>query len=72
MTLYLYDETADTFKQLPDMPVDLPHQIQRANQALQEVDTGPSCSKRTCVFPTQHEESMRLSDWMRKANAGTH
>ena len=44
LTVYVYDQVAETFRQLPDMPADLPHQILRANEALQEIDAGKCCA----------------------------
>ena len=44
LTVYVYDQLAETFKQLPDMPADLPHQVLHANEALQEINAGKCCT----------------------------
>lgn len=46
LSVYVYDTAAETFKHLPDMPADLPNQILRANEALQEINAGKCCA--TC------------------------
>lgn len=42
LVVYVYDTNGDTFKQLPDMPSGIPHQILTAKQALQSIDQGHS------------------------------
>ncbi|KAL3147625.1 hypothetical protein ABBQ38_014675 [Trebouxia sp. C0009 RCD-2024] len=40
LAVYVYDQASETFERLPDMPTDLPNQILRANEALQEINAG--------------------------------
>ncbi|DBA65621.1 TPA: hypothetical protein ACH3X2_002681 [Trebouxia sp. C0005] len=40
LLVYIYDAQDDKFKQLPDMPWDIPQQILDANEALQRVTAG--------------------------------
>lgn len=40
LTVYIFDATANTFRQLPDIPIDVPDQIQQANVALQAIAAG--------------------------------
>ncbi len=40
LMVYVYDEHADIFKPLPDMPKDLPEQMLTAIEALRDIATG--------------------------------
>ena len=40
LVTYLYNNQADTFLPVADMPSDLPQQIKAALQALQQISTG--------------------------------
>lgn len=40
LIVYIYDATAGTFRQLPDMPADLVEQLQQATSALQGIASG--------------------------------
>ena len=40
LVVYVYDCQANTFKAVPDMPSELPQQLQLAFQALQDVAAG--------------------------------
>lgn len=42
LVVYIYDEVAGTFRQLPDMPADLPRQVLQANAALHAMAAGQS------------------------------
>ena len=40
LVVYIYDCQADTFRALPDMPLELPQQLLLAHQALHDVAAG--------------------------------
>ena len=50
LTVHIYDATADTFRQLPDMPTECLDQIIEANAALQAIATGISTLHSACVW----------------------
>ncbi|KAL3162329.1 hypothetical protein ABBQ32_010013 [Trebouxia sp. C0010 RCD-2024] len=61
LAVYVYDQAAEIFERLPDMPTDLPNQILRANEALQEINAGnrsATCEDWSCFN--------KLSAWPRR------